>query len=77
MLRTVLGLAILIGSAAFLLGLLAGDAPSHASGTGATDLHARALSAPPELPREWVWEREALTLEQMFRRKGERPRPVP
>ena len=77
MLRTVLGLALLIGSAAFLLGLLAGDAPSHASGTGATDLHARALSAPPELPREWVWEREALTFEQMFRRKGERPRPVP
>ncbi len=77
MLRTVLGLAILIGSAAFLLGLLAGAAPSHAPGTGATDLGAPALNAPPELPREWVWEREALTFEQMFRRKEERPRPLP
>ncbi len=75
--RISLRLAILIGSTAFLLGLLAGNAPSHDPGTGATDERAPALSAPPELPREWVWERETLTFEQMFRRKGERPRPVP
>ncbi len=70
--RISLGLAILIGSAAFLLGLLAGAAPSHAPGTAATDLRAPALNASPELPREWVWEREALTFEHMFRRTGER-----
>lgn len=75
--RISLGLAILIGSAAFLLGLLAGAAPSHDPGTGATDERAPELSAPLELPREWIWQREALTFEQMFRRKRERPRPVP
>lgn len=59
-------LAALIGSAAFLLGLLAGDALSH-------DPNVRAARAPAtivtELPPEWAWERPPVTFDHMFRKK--------
>lgn len=58
--------AALIGSAAFLLGLLAGDALSHDRGVRAVRAPAKVVS---ELPPEWAWERPPVTFDHMFRKK--------
>lgn len=52
--RISLTLAAVIGSAAFLLGLFAGDAPFQDREIGASAQLARAVRPAPELPREWV-----------------------
>ncbi len=60
-------LAVMIGSAAFLLGLLAGDALSHDRKPLELAARHKAVLA-TELPPEWVWEREAITFDHMFRK---------
>jgi hypothetical protein len=64
--RISLTLAAVIGSAAFLLGLFAADALSQDRGSAASAHPARAVRAAPELPREWVWDREAVNFDDMF-----------
>ena len=65
--RISLTLAVMIGSVAFLLGLLAADALSDDREPGELAGHPRAGLA-VELPREWVCQREAITFDHMFRR---------
>ena len=67
--RISLSLAVLIGSAAFLLGLVAGDALSQNQEIRASLGAAAAPSAVQELPPEWAWERDAVTFDHMFRKK--------
>ncbi len=71
-------LAVMIGSGAFLLGLLAADALSYDRTTGELAGHYRAEQA-SELPPEWVWEREAITFDHMFRKDqaSRRPQSLP
>ena len=57
----------LIGSAAFLFGLFAGSALSDDRRPSAAGELGPALAATPELPREWVPEREAISFDHMFR----------
>jgi hypothetical protein len=61
-----LALAAVIGSAAFLLGLFAADALSQGREIGASAQPARAVRPAPELPRKWVWDREAVNFDDMF-----------
>jgi hypothetical protein len=58
---------ILIGSATFLFVLFAAGALSHERQLGAAGEPGPELAATPELPREWVPEREAVTFDHMFR----------
>ncbi len=67
--RISLGLAVLIGSAAFLLGLVAGDALSQNQEVRASLGAPAAPSAVQELPPEWAGERDAVTFDHMFRKK--------
>ena len=67
--RNSLSLAVLIGSAAFLLGLVAGDALSQDQEVRAALGAAATSSAVQELPPEWAWERDAVTFDHMFRKK--------
>ena len=62
--RISLTLALMIGSVAFLLGLVAGDALSHDREPGALAVLAT------ELAPEWVWDREAITFDHLFRKDG-------
>ncbi|MEE9282108.1 MAG: hypothetical protein V3V67_18230 [Myxococcota bacterium] len=67
--RISLSLAVLIGSTAFLIGLVAGDALSQDQKVRASLGAAATASAVPELPPEWAWERDAVTFDHMFRKK--------
>ena len=67
--RISLTLAAMIGSMAFLLGLLAADALSYDREPGELAAERRAVVA-AELPPEWVWERETITFKDMFRKDG-------
>ncbi len=67
--RISLTLAVMIGSGAFLLGLFAADALSYDREPAELAEHRRAEQA-GELPPEWVWERDAVTFDHMFRKDG-------
>ncbi len=67
--RISLSLAVLIGSAAFLLGLVAGDALSQDQEVRDARGAAAAASTVQELPPEWAWERDAVSFDHMFRKK--------
>ncbi len=64
--RISLTLAAVIGSAAFLLGLFAGDALSQDREIGASAHPARFVRPGPEVPREWGWDREVVSFDDMF-----------